>query len=1554
MIQLVSHLQRPTALPVDHDSSSVGTRSRQRTPSSHVDHTDAQDGFRSQMSVRTNRTRHPHLPVDKHNGEGSEDYNGFGSNRTTSNQGTASIISFSSSMESSAVSGSSSAQQKQGEALSAPVAIVSAEQRLDRMRYLAHALESGDDLDGADLVHSVVKMMHPEDIWSHPPSAIDSKVLMMGTDLLYASLRCQPDDKRRRRGELIMRVLKEIREYSLVLRHARSLSTESEALARTSCFLPRVSSGITNLLKQSFDADYRRITVFLGGLNAVAELLIGDWTVFSQHCPDSSTGIRRYIGMSLTNLTYGDIASKRSLCAIPAFLDVVVRIIGSNIDELRQVYASVLRNLSWKADSAMRRALFESGAVSGLIRAAMDTRLDATLKSVLSALWNLSSHSRENKLEICRHPDALGFLVSVLDWDESPSSTAIVENASGILKYVSSQIAQREEFRAAVRQRGIFHKLLRHLQSTSLTVVTNACIVLCNLSAHNVDDQRTLLELGARPMLQSLVNSRHAEIARFATLALTNLSSSWPLTGDSMIDSTLSGQDMASSSLLAQRRQKTLERSFNSRLADVLSPMMATMPDDPHSQHSSAHFASPRTHVAKQVMQLVDGVACPVPSAAAVARPYYFQPTPSESYRNDSSKSADERIASKTAQPTREEQMQQDRLAGQRFLSSFNKHNRQKELGDKLTPDDCDSDEVKCFASKDTRDPSPSSSLPRRADVALSSAPTTFAPAPFVVGGGGGRHSSSDSTVDLRSVTAGIIDETEERAAEQSSMCRVEADDGRAQQHSHDNQLQQVMMSAEPPLSESMLCTRSTSMQSLTSEMAGRSTFHSTFHSACSTARTSRRMSPITFDDIPDSPTMLSRHNSVPPSPSKHFSPAHQQQSHVDDDYATFEPRVSSNILDASILAAMPAKKKYPVKAKPTDSSLNDLIQSAMPKPKSKVRPTIHGGKSVAIAKPMLRHASAAAAAAEQCDNATEKPMEASAKENAEEPVQSQSLSATVSPSAKNADKENLPFGSPDNNHLDREQQELLDDCINCAMPKAKPKSRTRRSQQRPESAQAVDEARNAESFSEDVFQSPRKTMLNRLIASNEQGILEASATSLLVQSSTAPSVYSNANSLLMGLSAVSTTLEDMLPPDDLMQISAVSTGALLHNSSTNEKVRDASSLYRQALTAPCNRAFEQQHNLTDPTAVAASGTKTSTDSESLSEDNYSRIDDESFDIAPEDVNLSWVQEDGHHVLIELEARADDDQLMLEDLLDDTEVTIDCETLSCVSTDSRSPRDPAFMFTPTAAGPKILAAHEATAQQRNADKLVRGGVRRSLGSVGSSSKAPPVRTTKSAQLRAKRNSESSVEGNGGGGASVSASVSPSSSMLPRPSSSASNKVRAASVSVLGSGSSSTYTKTPKASSTSSVSNSSTYTKTKPTVAKARPSVNDDKKDAAQTERKPSGDAARTAVRRPPIPPKPGAIAKTPSEAPAVHLDKAPPKSAQSARVTPFNYQRPQVANNTTKSKPSPPAAKGKGSVKESTAQLSERPSDESVCRPSTVPEKAQTGPKMKQILVTIV
>ena len=41
---------------------------------------------------------------------------------------------------------------------------------------------------------------------------------------------------------------------------------------------------------------------------------------------------------------------------------------------------------------------------------------ESTLKRLLSALWNLSAHSVENKVSICSVDGALGFLVSTLTY----------------------------------------------------------------------------------------------------------------------------------------------------------------------------------------------------------------------------------------------------------------------------------------------------------------------------------------------------------------------------------------------------------------------------------------------------------------------------------------------------------------------------------------------------------------------------------------------------------------------------------------------------------------------------------------------------------------------------------------------------------------------------------------------------------------------------------------------------------------------------------------------------------------------------------------------------------------------------------------------------------------------------------------------------------------------------------------------------------------------------------------------------------------------------------
>lgn len=72
---------------------------------------------------------------------------------------------------------------------------------------------------------------------------------------------------------------------------------------------------------------------------------------------------------------------------------------------------------------------------------------ESTLKSVLSALWNLSAHSTENKVAICSVDGALGFLVSTLTYRCQTNSLAIIESGGGILRNVSSLIATRDDYR---------------------------------------------------------------------------------------------------------------------------------------------------------------------------------------------------------------------------------------------------------------------------------------------------------------------------------------------------------------------------------------------------------------------------------------------------------------------------------------------------------------------------------------------------------------------------------------------------------------------------------------------------------------------------------------------------------------------------------------------------------------------------------------------------------------------------------------------------------------------------------------------------------------------------------------------------------------------------------------------------------------------------------------------------------------------------------------------------------------------------------------------------
>lgn len=348
---------------------------------------------------------------------------------------------------------------------------------------------------------------------------------------LHNIVHSQPDDKRGRREIRVLHLLEQVRHYceacwSWQENHERGVDQEDNPMP--SPVEHQICPAVCVLMKLSFDEEHRHAMNELGGLQAVAELLQVDCEMCGLSSDHYSVTLRRYAGMALTNLTFGDVANKATLCSMKGCMRAMVAQLKSDSEDLQQVIASVLRNLSWRADVNSKKTLREVGSVRALMGCALEVQKESTLKSVLSALWNLSAHCTENKADICAVDGALAFLVGTLTHRSHTNTLAIIESGGGILRNVSSLIATNEAHRQILREHGCLPTLLQHLKSHSLTIVSNACGTLWNLSARDAKDQETLWELGAVGMLRNLIHSRHKMIAMGSAAALRNLMANRP------------------------------------------------------------------------------------------------------------------------------------------------------------------------------------------------------------------------------------------------------------------------------------------------------------------------------------------------------------------------------------------------------------------------------------------------------------------------------------------------------------------------------------------------------------------------------------------------------------------------------------------------------------------------------------------------------------------------------------------------------------------------------------------------------------------------------------------------------------------------------------------------------------------------------------------------------------------------------------------------------------------------------------------------------------------
>ncbi|XP_077463924.1 adenomatous polyposis coli protein 2 [Stigmatopora argus] len=340
----------------------------------------------------------------------------------------------------------------------------------------------------------------------------------------------QQDEGQARREMRVLHMLEQVRTYcdsgwDWMENRARSRTTGAELPEPVE---PQICQATCAIMKLSFEEEFRRAMNELGGLQVVSDLIHLEHQMYAAHNDPINVALRRYAGMALTNLTFGDVVNKATLCSKKSCLQALVAQLGSDSEELHQVVSSILRNLSWRADISGKRVLRDVGCVSALMTCALQATKESTLKSLLSALWNLSAHSSENKESVCAVDGALGFLVSTLTYRCQTNSLAIIESGGGILRNVSSLVASREDYRQVLRDHNCLQTLLQHLRSQSLTIVGNACGTLWNLSSGSPRDQELLWDLGAVGTLRNLVHSKHKTIAMGSAAALRNLLSRRP------------------------------------------------------------------------------------------------------------------------------------------------------------------------------------------------------------------------------------------------------------------------------------------------------------------------------------------------------------------------------------------------------------------------------------------------------------------------------------------------------------------------------------------------------------------------------------------------------------------------------------------------------------------------------------------------------------------------------------------------------------------------------------------------------------------------------------------------------------------------------------------------------------------------------------------------------------------------------------------------------------------------------------------------------------------
>lgn len=296
-------------------------------------------------------------------------------------------------------------------------------------------------------------------------------------------------------------------------------------------YLDQFETKIAMIHNESFDEINRKILIILGGVDVIAEIFVLDVKVFGINSSSVNTSIRQLIATVLTNMTFGNRDIKRKLCSHSNFIHTVTKIIEES-QGLSLVYASLIRNLSWKADQEMTEILSET--VSALCKSALRAYICKDFKrlsSSLQALWNLSGNSMDNRKTICNDHNFIDLLINLLTI--APQQATLLESASGILSYASIYISKNNSVLSATKKTKTIQYLFNLLKESSFTIISNSLNSLYYLIIQDIEMQHKILNnQNCMFLLNRLRNSNREDIRNIVKKLLNEVYNNSPLSFD--------------------------------------------------------------------------------------------------------------------------------------------------------------------------------------------------------------------------------------------------------------------------------------------------------------------------------------------------------------------------------------------------------------------------------------------------------------------------------------------------------------------------------------------------------------------------------------------------------------------------------------------------------------------------------------------------------------------------------------------------------------------------------------------------------------------------------------------------------------------------------------------------------------------------------------------------------------------------------------------------------------------------------------------------------------